>query len=180
MSQPWCPSCCAGCTPSSPRSSRGDSPYALGNLFGVGTIALQVSVELHRQFCSHAHAEDDWHHFDAHAVLPHLSNEDDIVLCQELAFLTKERFVSLTYRASQDGMMVIRVYLIPYDLSNGQGVLRMRKDNVLNPARRYMRGLLPRISQSPEKWDALEQTQEDCFMLPDTTVCQNVIYSRSK
>ncbi|KAF8912126.1 hypothetical protein CPB84DRAFT_1761324 [Gymnopilus junonius] len=167
MSSSSCPSCCAGCTHSSPNSSRVGPPYTLQNLFGVGTIAVQVPGDLHLQFCNHVHAEDGWHNFEAQSVLPHLSNGDDIGFCQELAFLVKARFISATYRATQDGAMAVRIYLIPYDLSNGQGVLRMRKENVLNPAKRYMRSLLPRISTSLEKWKGLEQTEEDCLLLPD-------------
>jgi len=51
--------------------------------------------------------------------------------------------------------MALRIYFIPYDLPNVQGKLRVRKENVLNPAKRYMRNLVPRISQD---WMGLETT----------------------
>lgn len=98
------------------------------------------------------------------------------MFCQELAFLVKERFISVTYRATYDGALAIRIYIIPHDLSNGQGALRIRKESVLNPAKRYMRSLLPRISQNVEKWNGLEKTLEDYLLLPDINVCIAAIF----
>ncbi|KAH9484424.1 putative ATP-dependent helicase C23E6.02 [Psilocybe cubensis] len=65
--------------------------------------------------------------------------------------------------------MVLRIYLIPYDLSGVKGVLKIRKDNVLIPARRLMRNLLPRISKDVEKWYGMERVMVDDPLIPHSS-----------
>ncbi|KAG6817776.1 hypothetical protein H0H87_003184 [Tephrocybe sp. NHM501043] len=48
--------------------------------------------------------------------------------------------------------VILRIYIIPYDLANVQGQLRIRKKDILSPARRYLRRLLPLIIQDRETW----------------------------
>lgn len=153
MAQLFCPSCCASCfICMPPLPSTSSSPFALQNLLPLGTTSFNIPVEIDHQICQHSHAEDGWHVFQAHLVLPHLSDPVDIVRCQGLAFLSKEHFISTTYRSNPYGLMDVRVYLIPYDLPNVHGRLRLRKEGVLGPGRRYMRSLLPKVSQSNDRW----------------------------
>ncbi|KAG6864745.1 hypothetical protein C0991_007420 [Blastosporella zonata] len=49
-------------------------------------------------------------------------------------------------------MVALRIYLIPYDLPNVQGKLRIRKKDILGPARRSLRRLFPLVVQDQESW----------------------------
>ncbi|PPQ63287.1 hypothetical protein CVT24_006812 [Panaeolus cyanescens] len=49
--------------------------------------------------------------------------------------------------------MTVRIYIIPYDLSNVQGRLRTRKEAIVSPARKYLQRLLTKISQNIESWN---------------------------
>ncbi|KAG6873801.1 hypothetical protein C0995_011026 [Termitomyces sp. Mi166 len=48
--------------------------------------------------------------------------------------------------------VIMRVYIIPHDLANVQGQLRIRKKEILGPARRSLRKLLPRLIQDQTSW----------------------------
>lgn len=164
----WCPSCCAGCfvaeIPSEPSD---ESPYSLENLLPVGSVLIKLGIEQQHLICDHNHAQDGWHYFNAHSVIPHLSDSDDISFCRQIEFLVKHRFIMATYRATYDAAMALRVYLIPYDLSNVQGKLRVRGESVLAPAKRYLRQLLPKIINNEEIWNGLEPTGEITSLIPN-------------
>ena len=164
----WCPSCCAGCfvaeIPSEPSN---ESPYSLVNLLAVGSVFIKLEIEPQHLICDHIHAQDGWHYFNAHSVIPHLSDSEDISFCRQIEFLVKHRFIMATYRATHDAAMALRIYLIPYDLSNVQGKLRVRGENVLAPAKRYLRQLLPKIINNGEIWDGLEPAGEITPLIPN-------------
>ncbi|PPQ86914.1 hypothetical protein CVT25_009800 [Psilocybe cyanescens] len=145
------------------------APYSLHKLLGVGTITLPIPVAVLHQICDHEHAEDGWHPFKTESILPHLPHPEDLAFCRELHFLMKQRFVSVTYSTTMDGWITLRIYLIPYDLGGLKGILRIRKENILGPARKYMRSLLPRISQDAEKWFSMEPVTEDVALMPYKT-----------
>jgi hypothetical protein len=170
MSSPWCTSCCGSCFVSPPAASSSDSPYALRHLLSLGTILIKLPVEIEHRICNHTHAEDGWHHFIGTMAIPHLSDPDDIALCRALDYLVHERFIAATYRSNAFGFMDVRIYLIPYDLSNVQGKLRIRKDTILNEARRYLRDLFPRISQDVDRWNGLRPTDGETMILPPSKV----------
>jgi hypothetical protein len=142
----------------------------LRNLLQAGTIALNVRAEITHDICVHKHAEDGWHPFDASALLPRLSDPKHTVFCRELDFLIKQSFISITYHCADNGSMVLRIYLIPYDLPNVQGKLRVRKNNVLKPAKRFMCSLLFRIVQDPNGWMGLPLTGDAKTLIPERTV----------
>lgn len=151
-----CPSCCSPCNlcGQNPSPSLSDaSPFALCKLLPAGTISLSLVPEAYHLFCDHVHAEDGWHTFRGSVMAGHLANIDDDGFCRELDFLIKNHFISATYRCSQLIGVFIRIYVIPYDLGNVQGKLRVRKEAVLGPARRYMRALLPKIVQDRSNWE---------------------------
>ena len=149
-----CSSCCLDCLQTTPgtKPPSTDTPYALHNLLQAGTITLYVSPDVRNVICDHNHAEDEWHTFDATPVIPLLNDSRTIEFCREMGFLMQQHFLSITYRCLDNQKLILRVYLIPYDLGNVQGKLRVRKDNILNPAKRYLRNLLPRISQDFGRW----------------------------
>ncbi|CAA7270930.1 unnamed protein product [Cyclocybe aegerita] len=161
-----CPSCCPNCFISTLSSHRSSSPYALHNLLPVGTVIIDIPVASQHDICEHAHVEDGWHEFQAQQVVPQLSNAEDVAFCRGLEFLIKQRFISCTCRCTPDNRMALRVYLIPYDLANVQGKLRIRKDNILSPAKRYLRALVPKISQDIGRWNGLKPEGEDRDFIP--------------
>ncbi|KAF9532907.1 SNF2 family N-terminal domain-containing protein [Crepidotus variabilis] len=149
-----CSSCCRECslaTASSQPSSSTD-PYALSNLLQAGTVTLHVSNDVKDIVCNHSHVDDGWHGLDVQALIPHLLDSNDVAFCQELDFLMKQRFLAITYSSKEGNQIILRIYFIPYDLPNVQGKLRVRKDNILNPAKRYLRNLMPKISPSCDVW----------------------------
>jgi hypothetical protein len=66
--------------------------------------------------------------------------------------------------------MLLRIYLIPYDLPNVQGKLRVRKSSILNPAKRYMRTLLSRIIQDYDGWRGLPPSGDAKELIPERIV----------
>jgi hypothetical protein len=160
-----CPSCCP-----KPTSCSSVSPYALPNLLQAGTITLPVPADIRHTICDHKRAEDDWHYFDASGMISRFNDPQDTILCRELDFLVKQSFLSVTYRCADDGRMVLRIYLIPYDLPDVQGKLRVRKSNILNTAKRYMRTLLSRIIQDHNGWLGLPLTADARELIPDRVV----------
>ncbi|KAF9484636.1 hypothetical protein BDN70DRAFT_872149 [Pholiota conissans] len=168
MASSWCPSCCGSCFVSSPPASTSDSPFALRHLLALGTILVNLHVAFEHQICDHTHAEDGWHYFKGHSVVPHLSNPTDIELCQKLDYLVQGQFIAATYRSNSIGLMDVRVYLIPYDLANIKGKLRVRKESILNSARMYLRNLLPQISQNTERWMGVTPMGGDISVLMPT------------
>lgn len=164
----WCPSCCAGCFVADiPLVPSNGTPYSLDNLLPVGNVFVKLAIEPQHLICDHTHAQDGWHHFNGHSVIPHLSDPEDISFCRQIEFLMKHRFIVATYRATYDAIMALRIYLIPYDLSNVQGKLRVRAENVLAPAKRYLRHLLPRIINNEEIWNGLEPIGDVTTLIPD-------------
>jgi hypothetical protein len=168
----WCPSCCAGCFVADiPLVPSNGTPYSLDNLLPVGNVFVKLAIEPQHLICDHTHAQDGWHHFNGHSVIPHLSDPEDISFCRQIEFLMKHRFIVATYRATYDAIMALRIYLIPYDLSNVQGKLRVRAENVLAPAKRYLRHLLPRIINNEEIWNGLEPIGDVTTLIPDPKAC---------
>ncbi|KAF9556010.1 hypothetical protein CPC08DRAFT_711560 [Agrocybe pediades] len=153
MSGPSCTSCCPGCRLERPSFAGTSSPFSLINLLPFGTLHLLVSANTQHLLCEHMHAEDGWHLFQEANLVPHLARSEDITFCQQLGFLVMHRFISATYMAGENEQMIVRIYLIPYDLANVRGELRIRKPNILVPAKKYMRDLLPRISQNTGLWN---------------------------
>lgn len=171
-----CPSCCASClsgTVSRPGAvSSVENPYALANLLPAGTI--QICVATH-EICSHAHAEDGWHFFEGRSLLDHLTSSEDDSFVQQLIFLVENRFISATCQLTPSRKTLhVRIYIIPYDLANVQGKLRVRDEvKVVAPARRYLKVLLPRIIQDVRQWEGIESegSMSGRRFLPQDIVC---------
>ncbi|KIM48685.1 hypothetical protein M413DRAFT_437870 [Hebeloma cylindrosporum] len=151
----WCPSCCPRCFTFNQLAATSDSPFSLRNLLLGGTLTLdkaRIGV-VHQKNCVHRHEEDGWHAFQSGWLIQCLQNSaEDLALIQGLAFLILHNFVRATCRGDHHGRLVLRIYLVQFDLSNVQGRLRVRKENILSAGRRHMRTLLPKLSQSLDKW----------------------------
>lgn len=165
-----CPSCCPGCSTGNQvqlHSTRQglDAPYSLGNLLAAGTLVVNLDSDIQEFICNHVHAEDGWHPFQHNVLKDHLAI-DDASLCKEIKFLTEHRFVSVTYRAASLRRVFMRIYFIPFDLANVQGKLRVRKEIILGPARRYLRALLPKITQDSDSWNGNDLSSHCPTLIP--------------
>lgn len=161
-----CPSCCDSChhrgSSGAPATSSTD-PYSLTHLLPAGSIALDL--EYGGCLCNHVHSEDGWHPFQGHTLTNgHLARSQDQELCSQLDFLTLYRFITITCRAGQSGnTLFLRLYIVPYDLPNVKGVLRRRSRDaaILDRAGRYMKALLPRITQDQHIWNGTQAAHFD-------------------
>ncbi len=161
-----CSSCCSSCKDGPQNTFHNAPEFALCNLIPVGVLKINVVVQddTATLLCGHSHAEDDWHAFNGSALLSHLTSlEDDN--CRGLDFLIKHDFIKATCRFDGKHVLTVRTYLIPHDLPNVQGRLRVRKEAILSTARRYFSVLLPRIRCCPQGWDG--QECQSCPLLLD-------------
>jgi hypothetical protein len=179
-----CPSCCPRCSyipvsPPAPTSLPGtDSPYALVNFLPAGTVQIPISPH---HSCNNEHAGDGWHSFNKESLLPHVISSEDESFVQQLDFLVKHKFVSATCRLNgARNSLFLRIYIIPYDLANVHGALRVRdKAKVVAPARQFMKALLPRILQGRLQWEGIEsETSTDSRpFLPQDIVSVAVLFA---
>ncbi|KAF9246232.1 P-loop containing nucleoside triphosphate hydrolase protein [Melanogaster broomeanus] len=124
-------------------------PFALGCLLAAGTL----TVTIHDGQVPCTSGSDTWHPLPTRD----LSCRPEDSLFRGLDFLTVNLFLRATCRLGASGRtVIIRVYLIPYDLPNVRGRLHSRHETVVKEARRHLHGILPLIEQSPALWDADE------------------------
>lgn len=151
-----CPSCCLDCCygqqPVQQDLDSSADPYSLLKLLPAGTIHLPLSQPAFT--CDHYHTEDGWHAFRGQALLQYVASIEHDSILRELDFLMKHSFISCTCRLGKLGdVLHVRIYIIPHDLLNVQGRLRVRDETtVLAPARRYLSVLLPKIIQDASCW----------------------------
>ena len=150
------------------------SPYALHNLFPVGTVRSYLMAG--GQIPTDAFiAKDGW--FE---LLPYeLSALVVDHLCLEaLRFLNDHHFVRTTHRSNPECTHLIsRIYLIPYDLSNVRGKLRQRNPAILSQARSYMQLLYSRLDNDPQSWDCATHvnTKPGCGLFEEKLVSKQIV-----
>jgi hypothetical protein len=121
-------------------------------------------------------SDEDWHPFPGEALLPYLTDHEDETLCRHLSFLVQHKFLSVKCKIGDSGkVLVLRAYVIPYDLPGAQGKLRVRDEaSVLKPARLCLRNVVPRILQDEHLWDAHDSEPSSSssryFLNPDTVM----------
>ncbi|KAF9261183.1 hypothetical protein L218DRAFT_980972, partial [Marasmius fiardii PR-910] len=163
-----CRLCCSICRSSSniaPGPSTG-SPTDLGNLIPAGTLELPLQQSQCRIQCRHVHLEDGGHHFDQEIATHFVVDSQSL---DALTFLIEERFISVSCNLLDDSTLILRVYLIPYDLSGMKGTLsrkRRRKED-LNKARLCMLDVLPQVQQHAGTWRG-ERSESARFLLDST------------
>jgi hypothetical protein len=173
-----CSSCCNSCrnrnlSRDGPGTEVGaDEPYSLKKLLPVGTVTFQLAArDALQDICDHVHAEDGWHSFSGAWEMLHFANSEGKTSAHAIEFLLKHHFFSATYHAASDGCaIVLRIYLIPHDFSGVKGALHNRKDNVLVPGRRYLRALLPKVTQDPDIWEGGSCSERGVPLLSDVKV----------
>ncbi|KAI0070956.1 hypothetical protein K474DRAFT_1776489 [Panus rudis PR-1116 ss-1] len=156
-----CSLCCKSCLTDNAVAQLGSEnapsqPLSdLGNFLPAGTLTLALGSRTIP--CEHNHASDGWHTLPSYADLSQVAHPDCDSLLRMLDFLTEKLFVYATCKLADDAeslLLFVRVYMIPYDLPNVQGRLRTRDEaDVVGPARRYLRTILPQIVQDHADWE---------------------------
>ena len=132
-------------------------PFELPNLLPAGVLALTLSGIDHN--LPHALSGETWAAFDqetAHSLRPFCSPRD-ITILESLSFLVEHEFsrVALNF-LSPRSLLLLRVYLIPYDLPGVQGRLMNRQELILGHYKRSMREILPKIINDSDYWRGAE------------------------
>ena len=147
-----CSSCCSSCLSSSPSiDGAAATPFSLKNLLAAGTVFLPTpnsedALKDRETRCSHIHAEDGWHVL-VNVVWPSS-------LAMEIHFLVIHDFIRATYRCVNDGV-ILRIYAVPFDLPHVKGRLRVRKENIVSPARGYLRTLFSQVNTDSRVWEGV-------------------------
>lgn len=156
-----CSICCSSCA-SKPVVSRSlenaaePQAFAVQNLLPAGTLSLPISRTELGNTCDHSHSAEGWHTFLGKFLLPYLTDQENETLCRHLDFLVDHRFLVIHCKIGDSGIaLILRLYLVPYDLPGVQGRLRVRNEaSELKPARLCLRNVMPRIVQDKSLWDS--------------------------
>ena len=150
-----CPTCHgkARSTKVSVSSDSSSNPFALHKLVAAGSLALTMSKGEESVICRQPLAEDRWHSIADPNELRTLLPLNGQVFLFELAFLVKHKFVCATYSARRNTLFV-RLYIIPFDLPNVQGQLRLRDQvTILKPAMGILQRVLSEVSIDKGSWE---------------------------
>jgi hypothetical protein len=115
-------------------------------------------------------------------LLPYLTDHEDETLCRHLSFLVEHKFLSVHCKIGDSGkVLVLRTYIIPFDLPGAQGKLRVRDEaSVLKPARLCLRNVVPRILQDENLWDAHDSEPSSSsthyFLNPETVMMSSSLF----
>lgn len=152
MSCTTCSTCAVCSASAAARSPTAATPFSTRNLIPAGTFRLTLHLDQRPDgICDHTHEEDGWHIMSSRTMSCFCSRSSFLL---ELEFLIQKHFVVVTYQLEPEFEVTARVYLVPYDLSNVKGSLRKRPTTVLNPARRYLKALIPKLSLNPVHWNS--------------------------
>ncbi len=104
-----------------------------------------------------------------------MTDQENETLCRHLDFLVEHDFLIVQCKTGDSGTaLILRVYIVPYDLPGVQGKLRIRDESSdLKPARLCLRNVLPRITQEKSLWDAHDldpSPSSPCYFLDSKTV----------
>ncbi|KAI0705927.1 SNF2 family N-terminal domain-containing protein [Cytidiella melzeri] len=155
MSTSQSESCCAASSPIVPGNDYQAGPYNLTHFLPVGTLVLHSSNSSVSMISCSRH----WHAHSGHQLSALLAPEN-IKLAGQIDFLLSHKFIVATCRSAANvsssteytTTLLIRIYLIPFDLANVEGALRRRDETILSPARRYLRSLLLQVTRDYNVW----------------------------
>jgi hypothetical protein len=116
-------------------------PFSLSKFLPAGTVQIPGRSPT---AWSPSHAVDDgWH------PLSDDKHED-----ADLKFLIGHQFIYATCSAIEGTMLVVRIYVVPFDLEGYGGKLRMRDEvKVMVPARKALKLLLRNVVQDVKIWE---------------------------
>ena len=128
-------------------------PFELSNLLHAGVLVVALSSP--SKNLSHAVFREAWPALnqDTVNVLRSICSPQDIILLEGLSFLIEHEFARFTSIClSPRRLILLRVYLIPFDLPGVQGRLMNRQEHILAQYRRILKGILPKIIIDDEYW----------------------------
>lgn len=137
--------------------SHSQEPFELSNLLRAGVLAV-TPFGLDKNL-SHAVFREVWRVFDQDAVkvLRPFCSPQDINLLEGLSFLAEHEFACVTSAYSSSyRLILLRVYLIPFDLPGVQGRLMNRQEQVLLQYRRLLKEILLRVVNDENYWEAAD------------------------
>ncbi|KAK7038234.1 helicase C-terminal domain-containing protein [Favolaschia claudopus] len=152
-----------------------DDPWNIENYlsYGVLLVPIQDGAELrHEVLGSNAIlAKDNWLDFPGSSPLffKYLRNSEDHTVLHELEYLILHKFVFASFALVDSKYLLLRIYLVPYDLPGVQGRLRSRRDDIVGQARRSLISLLPKLSQDPDCWEG-RRLPDPPSIVPGTTL----------
>ncbi|KAF5390156.1 hypothetical protein D9757_002922 [Collybiopsis confluens] len=154
-----CPTCCSPCTPgacapSSMPASPSTSLNNLENFLPAGTVQISL-LTAPDVVCNHVHAQDGWDTFSEPVLQKHVEPSFHQIV-QSIAFLINGRFIAGTCRLTFPKVL-IRIYLIPYDLPGANGrlsLLARKRENAqfLSLTKQHMHILFSKIVPDPGSW----------------------------
>ena len=128
-------------------------PFELSNLLHAGVLVVTLS-SIDKNL-SHAVFREVWPSFnqDTVDILRPFCPPQDITLLEGLPFLIEHQFAHVTSNfLSFHPLILLRVYLIPFDLPGVQGRLMNRQEHILIQYRRVLKGILPKIISDEYYW----------------------------
>lgn len=140
------------------------------NLLAAGTIVLRLasgwSVEASGNFELPSKSQD----------LANLLVPEESAFVKAIYFLLQNDFIATqcaVRRGTVRASLLMRIYVVPYDLPGMHGRLRLRDQKVLGPAGRHLRILLARVSRNSNDWEGSEHASGSMSepVLPPETVC---------
>jgi len=128
-------------------------PFEFSNLLPAGVLALTISgLDWN---LSHPVSPEIWPTLDqetAHGLHPFCLPQD-LAILESLSFLVEHEFARVTSKfLTLHSLLLLRVYLVPYDLPGVQGRLMKRQEHILGHYRRYLREILPKLIKDAEYW----------------------------
>lgn len=128
-------------------------PFGLSALLHAGVFVVTLS-RLDKNL-SHAVFREVWPAFSQDTVnlLRPFCSSQDMILLEGLSFLIEHEFACVTSNfLSFHRLILLRVYLIPFDLPGVQGRLMNRQEQILVQYKRFLKGMLPRIISDDDYW----------------------------
>ncbi|KAI0823521.1 P-loop containing nucleoside triphosphate hydrolase protein [Trametes gibbosa] len=124
---------------------------SLKNFLPAGTIAFNIDSPLN-SFTGDNDliAEDAWRSFPQVVV----GFRDETGGIDSISFLVRHRFIAATYSFdTAHRRLLVRVYVIPWDLAGSRGELRERDENVVLKGSKSLKQLFLRINTDPSLWE---------------------------
>jgi hypothetical protein len=147
-------------------------PFELSNLLHAGVLALTLSGL--DQNHSHAVFSGAWTTFNHETARSHhpFCCPQDIALLKSLSFLIKHEFARITSNfLPLHRLILLRLYLIPFDLPGVQGRLMKRQEQILVQYRRFLKEILPRIIRDGDYWSGADMLPPNpSLLLPRSLV----------
>lgn len=129
------------------------NPFDLSNLLHAGVLVLTPSSTYKN--LSHPVFQEPWSAFSeetARSLHPFCSPQD-VALLESLSFLIEHEFARIASNfSSTHHLILLRIYLVPFDLPGVQGRLMKRQEQILLHYRRSLKEILPRITSDGDYW----------------------------